>query len=303
MTDHRIGYICVILAALCWGLHGALAKFLFEGGMTPALLVQLRLTMSLIILFPLLMIFKRGLFIISLRDLPLFFTFGMIGIAINFYLYYDAIEKITVAMAIFLQYLSPTLIALYWMIRGNRPSAATVIAIAVSLVGCFLVVRAYDVNFLNLNRMGVLAGLGAAVAWACQSLHAEHLGKKYQSATMLFYGLLFACVFWNILYSPAQMLTLPFSPKNIWGTLYVAVFGTLVPAFLFFKGIALMGATRASVIATVEPVAAAVFAYFLVQETLGLPQIIGGILVVASIVVLQLRPVAPTAEPVLPLEL
>lgn len=291
MTPTR-GYFYVVLAALCWGMHGALAKFLFVGDLTPVLLVQFRLTTSSLLLFLYLVIFNRHLLKITPRDIPLFLAFGIIGIATNFFLYYYAIQKVAVAMAIFLQYLSPSMIAVYWAIRGVKSSRSTVVAIVIALVGCFLVVKGYDINFLNLNSLGVLAGIGAAIGWSFQSLTAESFGKRYTPTTMLFYGLFIAAIFWNILYSPTEMQTISFTQRNTLGIMYVAIFGTIVPALLFFRGIAIMGATRAAVTATIEPIAAAVFAYFLVNESLGVPQILGGALVVGSIICLQARPSA-----------
>ncbi len=288
MTATR-GYIYVVLAALCWGLHGALAKFLFVGDLTPTLLLQFRLTLSSLVLFCYLIICKRHLLKITLKDLPLFLAFGVIGIATNFFLYYYAIQKVAVAMAIFLQYLSPTMIAIYWALRGVKTSRSTIVAILIALAGCFLVVKGYDVNFLSLNLWGVMAGVGAAIAWSCQSLIAEHFGKHYNPITTLFYGVFIAATFWNIGHAPTQMLAVSLTAHNILGIMYVALLGTIVPALLFFKGIAIMGATRAAVTATIEPIAAAAFAFFLVHESLALPQVLGGVLVVGSILLLQFR--------------
>ncbi|PIR20397.1 MAG: hypothetical protein COV45_06380 [Deltaproteobacteria bacterium CG11_big_fil_rev_8_21_14_0_20_47_16] len=279
----------VILAALCWGLHGALAKFLFSDDLTPATLVQFRLVIATVLFFLGILLFKRRLFVIQLRDLPYFMVCGVVGISINFFLYYYAIRAVSVAMGIFLQYLAPSVIAIYWMCRGKKPTGAVISAIIVSLLGCFLVVKAYDVNFIDLNILGIAAGVAAAVAWASQSLIAEELTQRYNPLTVILYSFLCATLFWNIIYSPRHMLSVQLTMKNCAGILYVAIFGTIVPYMLFYKGIQMMRATRASVIATIEPVAAAVFAYFLLGESLQVPQILGGCLVVGSIMLLQMR--------------
>lgn len=288
MTPTR-GYLFVILAGLCWGLHGAFAKFLFAGNLTPALLLQFRLTISAVLLLFYIILFKRHLLKMSLIDIPLFLPFGVIGVATNFFLYYYSIQRVHVAMAIFLQYLSPSMIALYWTLRGVKPSHTTITSILIALVGCFLVVKGYDIHFMSLNLLGVLAGLGAAVAWSCQSLFAEHFGRRYNPITMLFYSIVIAAFFWNALFSPTHLLYFPFTLRDTGGVLFVAILGTIIPSLLFYNGIAILGATRASVTATIEPIAAAVFAYFFIGELLDPPQLVGGILVIASIVVLQKR--------------
>ena len=83
--------------------------------------------------------------------------------------------------------------------------------------------------------------------------------------------------------------------------LYIAIFSTLIPFGLYFKGIERVRATRASITATWEPVVAGITAYFVLGEVLFPLQVLGGIGVIAAVVLLQMA--RETAAPPTPIEL
>jgi len=93
----RKGYIFVIIAALLWGVSGSSAKFLFNSGITPFQLVQLRLTLSVGILFGVLAALRPSLLRISIKDIGYFIFFGTVGMAGVQFTYLYAISKINVA--------------------------------------------------------------------------------------------------------------------------------------------------------------------------------------------------------------
>ncbi len=100
------GYLCVVAAAILWGSSGTAGKALFEGGMKPFELVQIRLTISTIFLAVAFGIFAKRLLRIRIKDLGYFFVFGGVAMALVQSTYFYSISKIQVAAAILLQYLS-----------------------------------------------------------------------------------------------------------------------------------------------------------------------------------------------------
>lgn len=285
-----VGYIYIVLAASLWGLQGGFVKILFQGDLTPQLLVQFRLTISTVILFLFLFFLRRDLLRISLRDMPLLISLGVGGMAMNFFLYYYAISKAPVAVAIFLQYLAPILITAYsCLFMGEKFSKIILMSIVGSILGCFLVVKAYDINFLNLNILGILGGLGAALTGAWWIINAEYVSRRCAPFTMLFYALVFAGLFWNLLHSPSNLFFISPSLGNISGILYVVIFATIVPFWLFFKGLKVIRATRASITSILEPLVAVFSAYLFLGETMSVLQLLGAVFVIASIILLQVR--------------
>jgi drug/metabolite transporter (DMT)-like permease len=113
--------------------------------------------------------------------------------------------------------------------------------------------------------------------------------RRYPPWTVHFYSLLFAAVFWNIVIPPLQFIHQSYSPVE-WVLIgYIAILGTLIPFGLYLESINLIRSTRASITATLEPIIAGLIAYLFLGETLEFLQLLGGILVIASLVLLQLQ--------------
>jgi drug/metabolite transporter (DMT)-like permease len=113
--------------------------------------------------------------------------------------------------------------------------------------------------------------------------------RRYDPWTVLFFAFAVAAVEWNVVRPPLEAFAHPY-PIHVWGLiLYVGVVGTLIPFGLYLEGINRIRATRASITSTLEPILAAVFAYIFLDETMERLQILGGWMVIAAIVLLQLK--------------
>jgi drug/metabolite transporter (DMT)-like permease len=287
---NRLGYIYVILAALMWALSGSSAKFLFNSGITPFQLVQLRLTISTVLLFICLLVRFSSLLRIDKKDIFYFILFGTVGMAGVQFTYLFAISKIKVAAAILLQYLAPSFIALHAVVfMREKLSRSTLIALIGATIGCYLVVGAYNIEILSMNMAGIISGLLSAVTFAWYAIHGEYGMRRYNPWTVLFYALFFGAIVWNILHPPLEAFMHAYSAVQWWWILYIGVMGTLVPFGLYLEGINLIRSTRASITATLEPITAGVISYIFLNEILEALQITGGILVIASIILLQLN--------------
>ena len=293
----RWGYFYVVLAAVIWGVSGASGKFLFQQGVTPLQLVQIRVTLASGFLFLWLVMRKRPLLSIAPKDIVYFLILGIVGMAMVQFTYFYTISKIKVAAAILLQYLAPTLIAIYSVIFAREKLTRLALAAIIgATLGCYLVVGAYNFDLFELNKMGVLGGLCAALAFAFYSIYGEKGMQHYNPWTVLFYALLASAVFWNLGHffwrgapAPLAALRQSYSLVEWFWIIYIAVFGTVVPFGLYFEGVSLIRSTRASITATLEPITAGVVAYLFLGETMQPLQLLGGLLVIGSVVVLQLR--------------
>ena len=285
----RLGYAYIVVAALLWASSGTAAKFLFLGGMSPFELVQLRSTISAALLFLWLLAAKRGLLKIKRKDLVYFFLLGIFLGATQFtYLY--AISRINVAAAVLLQYQAPVLIAGYALFfKRRRLSPVTLASLLGAVTGCYLMVGAYNLDVLNMNRQGILSGLACAFAFALYSVKSAYGMRSYSPWTVVFYALLFAAVIWNVLEPPFSAFSLTYSTVSWWWILFIAVFGTVIPYGLYNEGINLIQPTRASITATLEPVMAGGISFLLLGEMLEPLQLTGAGLVIASVLILQVR--------------
>jgi DME family drug/metabolite transporter len=283
----RSGYLLTALAALFWASSGTAAKFLFLSGITAFELVQLRTTLAASLVFLWLLYRDRSLLAIDRRDIAYFVTLG-VGLAAVQFTYLFAISKIQVAAAILIQYQAPIFVALYTLFfLGTKLPPIVFAAMAGSLFGCYLVVGGYSLHLLDMNRAGVLSALASAVTFAWYTVRCEYGMRRYPPWTVVFYGLLFAALTWNIFHPPLSAFLRP-SGLAQWGwVLFIAFFGTVLAFICYSEGINRIGAARASITATLEPITAGFIAWLLLGETMEVWQILGAALVIASVIGLQ----------------
>ena len=277
-------------AAIMWASSGVAGKALFAVGITPFELVQIRVTVSTLLLALFFSLYSRDLFRIRGKDLGYFFLLGGVAMALVQITYFYAVSKIQVAAAIFLEYLAPILVAFFSIcFWKERFTPTKLLSLALSLAGCYLVVGGYNLHLLKMNRVGIFCGLASALCFAAYTLIGERLMQRYSPWTVLFYAFLFATFTWHIIYPPFQYLWASHSLGQ-WGwLLYISVIGTVIPFALFFIGVNFIRSTRASITATLEPISAGFLAYLFLGEGLAPLQVVGGAMVVGAIVLLQLK--------------
>ena len=283
------GYVYTLVAATLWGTSGVAAKFLFNTGLVPLQVVQIRVTLSALILLGLLLIFNRTRLVISGRYIPYFLVFGILGLAGSQTTYYLAVSKIQVGPAVLIQYLCPVWITLYaYLFQGEPLSKKMALALLLAITGCYFVAGGYRFDLLKLNWEGVLIGVISSFFVAFYTLYAEKGLKRYDAWTALLYGLAAGTVFYGVLIPPSRMVTSGF-PLKIWLLFfYIAIFATLIPFALFFKGVERIRASRASITANWEAVMACLAAYMVLGETLEPLQVLGGMGVIVAVILLQM---------------
>jgi drug/metabolite transporter (DMT)-like permease len=292
----RLGYLLASAAAAMWALNGSLARFLLDDGVGALRLAQLRSALSWVILVAVLLAVRPGLLRVERRDVPRLAFLGIAGLALVHATYFFAIDRLEIGVALTIQYLGPLLILLWLRLAHGRRLARGLWGAAVlSVAGCFLVVRAYDVG--GLDWLGLAAAFGAAVTFAIYLVASERAGRRYEPVTTLAWAFGFASLFWLV----AQPLwSFPYHRFDSLGNLAlglgVVVVGTLLPFMAMVAAVRHIPASRAAVVATLEPVLAAVFAWAIHGEGLSPVQIGGGLLVVAAVVWIQLQRVIGEEE-------
>jgi drug/metabolite transporter (DMT)-like permease len=290
LQQARLGYLYVSLAAILFAISGTSAKFLFNDGITAFQLIQLRTTLAFAGLLVWLCLKDPSLLKISTKSLPYFIGLGVFGIGSAQFFYLLAISKIKVAAAILLHYTGPVFVALYViLVQRQRLSLNSALAISGTLIGCFLVVGAYNLQLFALNRVGIIAGILAAISFAVYSILSEYGMRKYTPWTVLLYGMLFAALMWNSLHPPLEAFLHKYSSFQ-WGLIgFIGICGTIFPFGLYFEGVKRIKPTHASITATLEPISAGVIAAVFLGEVMVTLQIIGGLIVIVSIIILQLN--------------
>jgi drug/metabolite transporter (DMT)-like permease len=296
------GYLYVLIGSTLWGVSSVVAKSLFNIGLPPIELVLLRLTLATLALFLFLLFFDREKIIVSLGDLPYFFILGFAGVVGVQFTYYYTISKIQVGPAILLQYIQPVWVSLYAFLFQREPiTKGKIASLFLAVLGCYFVVGGYQFDLLRLNKIGIMSGVASSLFFTFYALYGEKGLKKYDGWTLILYGFGFATVFYWIIISPMKFITGGYT-LNMWiAFIYIGIFATLLPFGFYFKGIERVRATRASITATWEPMVAGFTAYIVLGEVLSPLQILGGIGVIAAVILLQIG--REKAAPFTPLEI
>ena len=285
MSKEIYGYLSVIGAASLWGIGGAVAKFLFNQDVSPFVLVKIRLLLSFILLVMGLWIYNPRLLYIPRQEIPYFVRLGVFGMAMLQFFYYLTISLTNVATAVFLQYLSPVLIAMYTVIwekiKLSWQQKAAVFAAAVG--GLLIMLDAGGIQ--GLTAWGLASGLAAAVAAAFNTIYIRRAVRDYHPITAVTYSCGFGALFcWLVMPYAGEFNVIMGQPLML---LYVVVFSTIIPFMLYFWGLRYLSATNVSVTSSLEPVIAALTAYLALGETMGVLQMIGGLLVLVAVCMLQ----------------
>ena len=284
------GYLSIATATLFWGFSATIAKFLFKHEVDLLTLVQMRSTLSFIVLFFVLFVFKREYVRISTSDIPHFVLLGVIGIAGSNFTYYFTLNEINVATAIIMQYTAPVLVVLYGVLFGSEKiTFVKIISAFLSLVGCSLVVRIFDLLFLNLSKIGILSGIASAFCWAFFNIYGKKTSSKYNIWGNLTFALMFAGIFWLLINPPWKIFNSGYSANDWLIFLVFAMISVLFPYFFYFNGLRYISSSSAIITSTLEPVVAIVSSWIIIGERLTLIQIVGSILVLMSVVLLQMK--------------
>jgi drug/metabolite transporter (DMT)-like permease len=277
------GYALVAVGATMFALGGNLARYMLDDGVSAMRLSQLRSAGSLALLAVALAATRPQLMRVRRGDVPQLAFLGVCGLALVHATYYAAIDHLEIGVALVIQYMAPLLLLLWLSLFHGRHLAPSLWgAVALSIVGCALVVQAYDPGALD--GLGVAYAAGAAVTFAIYMVASERAGQRYESVTTLLWAFLFASLFWAVV---QPWWDFPFSETDPWLALGVIVIGTLLPFICVVAALRHLPAPRAAVAATLEPVIAAIFAWWLHDEHLAAVQLAGGALVLGAVLWVQ----------------
>jgi drug/metabolite transporter (DMT)-like permease len=283
----RLGYALAALAATLWAINASIAETLMDRGLGWEHLSQLRVLGAFVILAGGLALFRRDLLRVErgqIRELAFLGFFALAPVQATYFL---AIDRLDIGVAVTIQYLAPLIVLLWlrlWL--GRRIATGLWYAVALSVVGCFFVVQAYDAG--SLDGLGVVVAFASAFTFAGYMVGSERAGRHHTPFTTLAYGFGFATLAWSVAQPwwnfPADQLA---STRDALLALAVVVVGTLFPFLAMVAALRYIPAPRAGVVATLEPVLAAVFAWILVGESMAALQVGGMALVVAAVVWVQ----------------
>jgi drug/metabolite transporter (DMT)-like permease len=286
-----LGYALALAAAASFGIGGIIAKSAFNTGMVPSILAEWRVLFAFLVFLAVVAALRPAELRIRRSDVPLFAVFGIVGLAGVSLVYYEAIKRIPVGVALVIEYTGPLLLLVYARTRGRVVGGRLWLAAALAILGCFFAAGAYDAGLRELNGLGLALAAADAFIFAGYFAMAERLGTRYSTPTMLVWGFGFALVGWSLVRPPWLLPWTTTTTDQYVQVAAVVVIATVIPFALTLAAVRLIPAARVGLTATFEPVVAAVAAWFVLGETLEPLQVAGGVVVLAAIALAQsLRP-------------
>ena len=312
-SPDTLGVVMYLVAAFLFAFNGSIAKLAMAAGLDAMRLTELRNAGAMAVLVLFVLATNRGAFRIKRGEFRFLLAYGVIAFVLVQFLYFFTISRLPLGIGTLLAFLAPVVVAL-WAKLGQRSAVSNRlwIAIALTLVGLALVAQVW--NGLRLDLIGVVAGVGTAMALAVYWLLGEAGQRHRDGVSQSMWGFIFATGAWTVLAPwwsfPWDILMLPtdspmvgFPPVPVWSImLWGVLLGTVAPFLLVLGSLRRIGAQRAGIVATTEPLWAGLIAIFVLSEAVTWLQALGGLVVVAGIVTAETsrRSVATDPEESLP---
>lgn len=285
------GPILIILAACFWGSMGIFVRKLTAYGFTSIQIVAIRVTLAALIFSLILFIKDRKGFKISPKDIPLFLGLGLGSILFFTVCYFAAITIMPLSTAAILLYTSPFWIMLMSVLFfREKMNAVKIIALIMAFGGCVLV---SGISGEGITIVGLLLGLGSGIGYGLYSILGTIALKRYSPYTVTTYTFIIAAIGSWFICRPKDMFTKFASAPNIAWLIFFCFLTALITAvipFLFYTlGLHMVEASKAGILATVEPMVATIIGIVFFSEQLTIFSGLGILLILVAVIILNLK--------------
>ena len=281
-----LSYAFVILGAVCWGYIGVFNRLLASAGVDMNNRVFVRNFFSFVLLTLVFAIFRRDVFRVKLRDLPIFMGSGLLSILTLSWVYFNCQMECSLAVAAILLYLAPSMVVLMSAILWRSPiTRRKVAALVLALLGCALVSGIVGGELTGTPR-GLLFGVASAFCYATYTIFAHYGLARYDTYTMIYWTFFFAGLGSLLFLDLPALLPALATPRGGAGAVGLVLVATVLPYLFYTKGLEGVESGRASIIANVEPVVAALNGVVLFHEKLSVWVLLGIVCVLFGVVLL-----------------
>ncbi|MFI2101709.1 EamA family transporter [Isoptericola sp. NPDC019693] len=288
------GLVLAVVSAVTFSLSGPLAAGLFATGWSPGAVVLVRVALGAVVLLPFGVVALRGDWAPVRRNLRLLALYGALGVAATQFCYFAAVQHMQVGPALLIEYSAPAaVVAWLWLRHGQRPGRATLAGLALAAAGLVLVL---DLTGARLDPVGVAWALGAMVGASTYFVLNARSGTGLPPLSLAAGGLVVGAVLLAVLAAVGILpVTASTAAVGLAGAVVpvgavLAALGVVTAGVAYVTGIAAgrrLGARPASFVALLEVVSAVCFAWVLLDELPRPVQLVGGLLVLAGVVVVQ----------------
>jgi drug/metabolite transporter (DMT)-like permease len=285
----------LLTTIVLWSLNLTVTRYILTHGFQPLAYATVRYGTAALIFVGIALVSERTL---RLRRSDL----GLVALAalclwLNQLSFVYALEKTSASTIALILGATPIFAALIGIAFGlERLSRKFWVAATISFAGVGLVAAGAPGGFSG-DLRGNLLGIATAATWAAYSVAIAPLMERYSASRISAVVLSLGWVLIALVGFP-QTADQDYSLGwRVWVLLGFATVGPLVVTnILWFRSLHKIGASRATLVANLQPFVAAVFALILLSERMTLLQVVGGILIGGGILTARRRPPIPASE-------
>ena len=284
------GTILTITGGILWGISGVCGQFLFQNKeVTASWLVPIRLVTAGLLLLLYYIIRDRGkAFDIwkTKRNRTDIIVYGLAGMMLCQYSYFQTIEWSNAGTATVIQYLGPALIVVWVCFRTKRlPQTKEVLGVILAVTGIFLIATHGNPTSLALSQKALVMGLLSAVSVVVYTIKPAGLQKQFATPLVLAWGMLIGGAVLMVVFRPWNYQVI-FDRETFAAVAFIILFGTMAGFSMYLTGVKMIGSVKASLVSCVEPVASMVLTAVWMKVSFTTPDLIGTLFVIATIIIL-----------------
>lgn len=304
------GLTLALASALTFGTSGAFARGLLDAGWSPAAAVTWRAGVATLLLAVPAALAMRGRWHLLRSGWRTIALFGVVAVATTQLAYFQAVQHVSVGVALLLEYLGVILVVGWlWLRHGQRPRPLSIAGGVLALVG---LVGVLDVaGGARVSLVGVAWGLIAAVGLATYFVVSADDRSGLPPVALAAAGMLTGAVTLGLagalglvdMRMTTADVTLAGQPVPWW--VLILGLGLISTAFAYSLGVGAaraLGSKVASFVGLTEVLFAVLIAWLLLGQLPTAVQLAGGVLILAGVIAVKIderSPAAATAiEPV-----
>lgn len=257
MTKKEKGTMMTLAAGLAWGISGISGQYLMSHGVHVNLLTSLRLLITGIFLLSLARSKQKEQLVAAWKQpkfLKQVLLFSIFGLVLNQYAFLRAIHLTNAGTATVLQYMAPILIlSIVCILNRQRPTSFEIIAIAMAILGTYMIATHGKLGSLAITPKGLMWGLGSAITYSIYILLPVKLIHEWGSTIVIGSGMFIGGILFSLV-TKAWQYPLQINVMSILAYIGIIGIGTIFAYTFFLKGVSIVGAVKGSLLASVEPV-------------------------------------------------
>ena len=287
-----IGTFLTLAGGILWGISGVCGQFLFQSkAVTASWLVPLRLVTAGFLLLCYYVIRDKGkTFDIwkTKRNRIDIIIYGLAGMMLCQYSYFQTIEWSNAGTATVIQYLGPALIVVWVCLQTKRlPERKEVLGVILAVTGIFLIATHGNPTTLALSQKALIMGLISAVSVVIYTVKPARMQAEFDTPLVLAWGMLIGGIALTIAFRPWNNKVI-FDGETFTALAFIILFGTMAGFSMYMTGVKMIGSVKASLYSCVEPVASMVLTSVWMKVSFTTPDLIGTAFVIATIIILAI---------------